>query len=234
MVSQIRRAHQARLDAAGRALITHVTTVDSTNRALADAWRSNPGLPTWRTIVAEHQTGGRGRYDRTWVDAPGHCLLFSTLVRIPAPFLSWVSALAGMASVRAAAAVGYEAGLKWPNDLIVRGRKVGGILAEHLGTSGGAEAHGKDREDGSWGVDTVVVGVGINGDVTPSDAGAIAGCLVEDEYGPIDRDALLEALLRAYRDLVAPAFVVASAHATGRPKALVTAGRLKLVRSPLI
>jgi BirA family transcriptional regulator, biotin operon repressor / biotin---[acetyl-CoA-carboxylase] ligase len=98
-------------------------------------------------LVAESQTAGRGRLGRHWTSPPGAGLTFSVLLRpdgVPGALLGWLPLLAGVAAaaaVRAVAAV--EPGLKWPNDVLAGGAKLGGILAER---TGGA----------------IVVGIGIN------------------------------------------------------------------------
>src|SRR3981081_3629945 len=81
------------------------------------------GLPIGSVVVAEHQTAGRGRLDRRWESRPGTALLVSFVLR-PNPLLSLA------AGVAAAEACGNEVRLKWPNDLLLDGRKVGGILVE--------------------------------------------------------------------------------------------------------
>jgi BirA family transcriptional regulator, biotin operon repressor / biotin---[acetyl-CoA-carboxylase] ligase len=90
------------------------------------------GLPEGTVAVAEHQTAGRGRSGRDWHDEPGETLLASVLLRPPAraPIaqLSLVCGLAVVETVGAVSAVG--AGIKWPNDVLVDGRKVAGILLE--------------------------------------------------------------------------------------------------------
>jgi len=80
-------------------------------------------LPIGSVVVAEHQTAGRGRLDRRWESPPGTALLAS-FVLPPNPLLSLA------AGVAAAQACGGEVRLKWPNDLLLRGAKVGGILVE--------------------------------------------------------------------------------------------------------
>jgi BirA family biotin operon repressor/biotin-[acetyl-CoA-carboxylase] ligase len=80
-------------------------------------------LPIGSVVVAEHQTAGRGRLDRRWETPPGTALLVSFVLR-PNPLLSLA------AGVAAAEACGHEVRLKWPNDLLLHGGKVGGILVE--------------------------------------------------------------------------------------------------------
>ncbi|HLQ62947.1 MAG TPA: biotin--[acetyl-CoA-carboxylase] ligase [Candidatus Acidoferrales bacterium] len=81
------------------------------------------GLPLGSVVVADHQTAGRGRGDRVWETPPGTALLASFVVP-PQPLLSLACGVA------AAEACGARVRLKWPNDLLLGGRKVGGILVE--------------------------------------------------------------------------------------------------------
>jgi len=74
-------------------------------------------------VVADYQTGGRGRLERRWVSPAGTALLVSYVLE-PHPLLSLA------AGVAAAEACGRDVLLKWPNDLLLAGRKVGGILVE--------------------------------------------------------------------------------------------------------
>jgi BirA family biotin operon repressor/biotin-[acetyl-CoA-carboxylase] ligase len=109
--------------------------------------------------TAEHQTEGRGRLGRVWVDAPGSGLTFSVVLRPPPPVARWPE-LTVVAARAVAAALGPEAAIKAPNDVLVRGRKVAGVLAE----AG----------------ERVVVGVGVNVGVVPWEgAGAVEADRVE-------------------------------------------------------
>lgn len=91
--------------------------------------------------VAGHQRTGRGRFDRVWLDEPGRSVAMSMLVRPTRPFheWGWLSLLAGMAvadGIRRSSGVGTDrVSLKWPNDALVDGRKVCGILSETDGRS---------------------------------------------------------------------------------------------------
>ncbi len=78
-------------------------------------------------VVADHQTAGRGRLDHTWEAPPGTALLVS-FVLSPSPLLSMATGVA------AAEACGAGVRVKWPNDLLLRGRKVGGVLVEATAT----------------------------------------------------------------------------------------------------
>ena len=157
--------------------------VDSTNAYVREQARF--GAPEGLVAVADHQTEGRGRLGRRWESPPGANLLASVLLRPnidPADLhlCTTVVALAAMDACRVVAGVGTL--LKWPNDLLVEGAKVAGILAE-------AEFAGAE-------LSAVVVGIGINvGWPGPPEAG---GTSLEAATGsPVDRRALLHALLAA-------------------------------------
>lgn len=111
---------------------------------LADA---AAGAGEGSVLVAEVQTAGRGRLGRNWQSTSGAGLTFSVLLRpaaVPAAQYGWLPLLAGVAVAAAArAAAAVEALLKWPNDVLVGGRKLAGILAESRG-------------------EAVVIGMGIN------------------------------------------------------------------------
>jgi BirA family biotin operon repressor/biotin-[acetyl-CoA-carboxylase] ligase len=95
--------------------------------------RPAKGLVSPLLVVADAQSGGRGRFDRRWVSPAGINVYMSVVLRpeLPprkAPLLSLVCALACATAIKACS--GLEAGLKWPNDLMAGGRKLGGILLE--------------------------------------------------------------------------------------------------------
>lgn len=106
----------------------HRLACTSTQRLL------QPGLPEGAVAVCEEQTAGRGRLGRTWTAPAGAAVLCSILLRPPpgrqAAELSLVGGLAVAEVVEEA--LGAPAGLKWPNDVLVSGRKLAGILAESV------------------------------------------------------------------------------------------------------
>jgi BirA family transcriptional regulator, biotin operon repressor / biotin---[acetyl-CoA-carboxylase] ligase len=117
-------------------------------------------------VVADHQSAGRGRRDRTWVAPPGGSLLVSVLLRPPAAVAAAVTMAAGVALVEAVEEdAGVAAGLKWPNDLVAATpageRKLAGILAEADWPAGSQVSAGyRSPAPGERAV--VVVGVGVN------------------------------------------------------------------------
>ena len=155
-----------------------VEETGSTNTDLLGAAAS--GARDRSVLMARHQTAGRGRLDRTWIAPPGSNLLVSLLFRqVPAQAneLTRRVALAAVAACRAIA--GVTPTLKWPNDLLLDGRKLAGVLAQ----SGGP------------GPDYVVVGIGVNVRWAPDEAAKLG-----EQYDPAD---LLDALLHAYDELPA-------------------------------
>jgi BirA family biotin operon repressor/biotin-[acetyl-CoA-carboxylase] ligase len=103
----------------------------SSNTDLLAATRD--AAPEGSVLAAEAQTAGRGRLGRAWVSPPGAALTFSVLLRpdaVPAARQGWVPLLAGVALASALREQGVPATLKWPNDVLIAGAKVAGILAE--------------------------------------------------------------------------------------------------------
>jgi BirA family biotin operon repressor/biotin-[acetyl-CoA-carboxylase] ligase len=89
--------------------------------------------PEGATVAADHQTHGRGRLGRTWEDTPGRSILISVLLRPRPPMPLWpeLSLVAGEAVARALRSeTGVDASLRHPNDVVIAGRKLVGILAE--------------------------------------------------------------------------------------------------------
>jgi BirA family biotin operon repressor/biotin-[acetyl-CoA-carboxylase] ligase len=163
-----------------------VRSTGSTNADLLAAARA--GAPGGTVLVAEEQTAGRGRLDRSWHSEPGAALLFSVLLRpagVPPGSRGWLPLLTGVAVTTAVRAqTGVEATLKWPNDVLsgsgipgVSG-KLAGILAEQSG-------------------EAIVVGVGLNVGTDRSELPAPrATSLWLEGAAGADRQAILLAALR--------------------------------------
>lgn len=112
--------------------------IASTNAYLADI--AHRQYASGRVCLAEYQTAGKGRRGRQWVSPFGHNIYLSLLWHYPdgPAAIAGLSLAMGVAVVRALAKLGLdEVGLKWPNDIYWRGRKLGGILIEVSGESGG-------------------------------------------------------------------------------------------------
>ncbi|MDF3812459.1 MULTISPECIES: biotin--[acetyl-CoA-carboxylase] ligase [Rhodopseudomonas] len=130
--------------------ILHVAEIDSTNRALIDLGKT--GVEHGTVLVANHQTRGRGKGSRSWFSTQSGSLCVSVLIRTGRPIeqASQLTLLGAVALWEAVAdQAGIAASIKWPNDLLVDGRKISGILAE---------AH----TDPAGELDFVVLGFGLN------------------------------------------------------------------------
>jgi BirA family biotin operon repressor/biotin-[acetyl-CoA-carboxylase] ligase len=120
---------QALQDAAGPDWsVRLLAEADSTNAVAAVAPARN------LVVIAEHQTAGRGRLDRTWETPPGTALTFSAVFD-PVVDGSWWPVIPLAAGVAVARAIGAPARLKWPNDVVLDEEKVCGILVERLATT---------------------------------------------------------------------------------------------------
>lgn len=127
----------------------------STNTTLVEWLREGRDLSDGLVLAARSQTAGRGRYERRWLAQPGRNLTFSMLLRSDVPHLQLLS-LPMAAALGVAAYLegcGIAAQTKWPNDVLVSGRKICGILAE--------------RREG------VVLGIGLNVNMNADEAAAI-------------------------------------------------------------
>lgn len=157
----------------------HVTVVEETGSTNADLLASAAeGAPHRTVLTARHQTAGRGRLDRRWDAPPGANLLVSLLVR-PAPEHPHlvVQRVALAAAVACERLSGVRPELKWPNDLLLDGAKLAGVLAQ---SRLGADS-------------AIVVGIGINCGWAPE-----GGARLGDAVAPL---ALLAELLRCYDEL---------------------------------
>jgi len=166
-------------------------SVGSTND-LAREW-ARAGAPDWALVVADWQTAGRGRGNRTWETKQGG-LAFSIVLR-PSPqetaHLTRFTALAGLGLVHALAGLGLRAQVKWPNDVLLLGKKVAGVLVET-----------------EWCEETLtdlVVGMGVNLSKASEPDPVILrypATSVERAFEqPLDRWAFLAQILRAMMDL---------------------------------
>ena len=150
----------------GRRVLLYDVT-DSTNDRAAELAASSANAGT--VVVAHSQTAGRGQHGRLWQSPPGSSLLLSVLLfpplplRRPALLTAWAAVCVGEAILRA---TGLQARIKWPNDLLLRGKKVCGILIESRVPS--SEDLTRNSELGTRS-DPVVVGIGLNVNQTPAD-----------------------------------------------------------------
>lgn len=166
-----------------------VETTDSTNADVIAACIADPaGWPHLALRLTTDQRAGRGRLDRPWVAPPGTALAVSVVVRVgelPVGSRSWLPLIAGAAMTRAAAGqmrgTEHTAAMKWPNDVLVDGGKICGILAEAV------PGH----------PDAVVIGTGINTRMTDADLPVANAVSFQSVGVDVDEDILLAEYLGA-------------------------------------
>ncbi|MDQ4064934.1 MAG: biotin--[acetyl-CoA-carboxylase] ligase, partial [Actinomycetota bacterium] len=171
----------------GRAL-RYVDEIASTNTAAME-WATR-GAPHGAVVVTDHQTGGRGRWGRSWFSLPGKLLQFSLILRseLEVERHGLLTAALGVAVADALGPItGRATTIKWPNDVLVNDKKVAGILVE-THTTGST-------------IVIAVCGVGINvslerDDLPPEIAARASSLLLETTRELPDRSALLAAVLR--------------------------------------
>jgi BirA family biotin operon repressor/biotin-[acetyl-CoA-carboxylase] ligase len=175
-----------------RGAIVHRDTIDSTNRLAAELARD--GAAEGTVVVAEQQTAGRGRLGRSWV-SPARLNLYASIVLRPAmpplevPRLTLVAGIAVAQAIAESAALAPE--IKWPNDVLLGGKKVAGVLTE-------LEAEAER-------VRFVIVGIGVNLNASradfPAELQSKATSVALASGAPVDRAAFAGRLLSALDDL---------------------------------
>lgn len=156
-------------------------SVESTNDEARELGRT--GAAEGVIVIAERQTAGRGRRGAAWFSPPGESLAFSILVRPDEPKALWprLALAAGLAVAEAVESFGLEAGIKWPNDIWISGKKVSGILVEA-------------------GADFAVVGIGLNVNSTgfPVEVAAIATSMRIEADCEFPRSEVLGEIIRKF------------------------------------
>jgi BirA family biotin operon repressor/biotin-[acetyl-CoA-carboxylase] ligase len=196
--------------------IYHFFKTDSTNRVGLDLGRA--GEPEGAVILAEEQTAGRGRAGRAWHSERAAGIYVTLLLRpklapVQAPLLTMMAGLSAHAAVEKV--TGLAVDLKWPNDLLIRGKKVGGILTEMHADPGMVEF--------------VIVGIGlnVNQEKFPGELANIATSLRVETGKMQSRMELLVRLLREFESdynrflregvpSVVKRFEVVSSYASGK------------------
>ncbi len=152
------------------------------------------GAPEGTLVIAEEQTAGRGRMGRKWHSPRGKGIYMSLVLkpRVPVFFTPQLTLLTAVAVCRAIRKfVGVDVGIKWPNDLLIAGKKVCGILLEISG----------DDERLKY----VIAGIGISANLEPEDYSEelrkIATSLAIEKGEPIEREALIQAILKDFEEL---------------------------------
>ncbi len=167
--------------------VFHFKQVDSTNSA---AFRhAEKGAEPGSVFVADYQTKGRGKWGRNWISPKGKNLLFSILLRpnlkgSEAPMLTQISCRS-VASVLKEK-LKLKTSFKRPNDILVRGKKICGILVEAKGFNNGR-------------IESAVVGIGLNVNASPDELVPGATSILAETGKKCSRKELLESLLEQLR-----------------------------------
>ncbi len=167
--------------------IFHFFRTDSTNRVALEL--GHAGEPEGAVVLAEEQTAGRGRGGRAWHSERATGIYVTLLLRpklapVQAPLLTMMAGLSAHSAVQAL--TGLEVDLKWPNDLLVRGRKLGGILTE------------MHAEPGQIRFVIVGIGLNVNQEKFPGELANLATSLRAETGKPQSRMQLLVRLLHEF------------------------------------
>lgn len=174
--------------AAGRVEVRVVQETGSTN---ADLMAALPALAGPVLLLAHNQTAGRGRAGRSWLSEAGKSLTFSLAWKfsVPVHALAGLPLAVGVGLAEALAAFGAEVRLKWPNDLMLQGRKLAGVLIESAAAG-----------DGSW----AVTGVGLNMALDNSTVAQLGRPVATLPWlAELDRDVLMASLLSSLAETMA-------------------------------
>lgn len=194
-----------RLDHPGRR-IDYYASIGSTMHAAA-------GLPKGSVVVAGEQTAGQGRHGHSWHSEPGSGLYCSIVLDVPVAqeVLPTITLALGLATVEAVQSVsGLRSDIRWPNDLMLRGRKVAGILVQMANA-----------------VPVAGIGINVNHSEFPEEIAQLATSLRIEAGHDFDREAILAALLPSVdrwsevlvdegREAIVRSFSAASSYVSGK------------------
>ncbi len=174
--------------------LRHFHSVGSTNSLAVAEAQAGARLGVW---IADEQTAGRGRGGHRWHSAVGDGLYVSALIvpGLPATRALWISLATGLAARRAILeASGLQAEIRWPNDLLLNGRKCGGVLVESTILA----AEGESTETMRYAV--IGVGINVNHESFPDELREVATSLRMEAGREVARERLLVSLLRGLED----------------------------------
>lgn len=183
------RTVETRLDTqfVGRRVV-YLTSTSSTQDVARNEAESN--APSGTVVMAEEQLSGRGRFGRAWVSPSGKNLYFTLIMRPPLQQLRSLSIIAPLAvAVAVEKCTGISARIKWPNDVLINGRKLSGILIE-------TELSGQSVKYALVGI-----GVNVNFDVEASEVADIATSVKRELGHETSREELFATLLNQFEAL---------------------------------
>lgn len=184
----------------GKEHYCYLKEIDSTNNYAKKL--AAQGYPEGTLVIAERQTAGRGRRGRQWHSEPGQAIFMSLILRpaLPIKELSRITLFIAVAVVDTLERFGIKSGIKWPNDVLINGRKIAGILTEAV----------TDMD----GIEYIVTGIGLNVNNRiadfPEEFRGIATTMREEAGQSIPRVEVLQEFLwqleRGYRQMISGGF----------------------------
>lgn len=168
--------------------------VDSTNEFAKSLLKE---VQEWTVVIADVQKRGKGRLGKTWYSPP-EGLWFSVILK-PNSLCQLIPLVAGVAVCEAVKELGVDARIKWPNDILINGKKVAGILAEFEEVQLSGDAFAANPYLASQGIQPIVVlGVGINLNISefPEEIKNIATSLLLEKGKPFDKEKVFKLVLK--------------------------------------
>ena len=151
-------------------VIRHRSLVSST---MDEAWEmARQGATDGSVVIADEQSAGRGRHKRSWVSGHAQDILCSIVLRPRLSLVPELLMIAALACVDVAETYGLTAGIKWPNDVQITGKKLAGVIAESITGPGSgndtvpSSISGGDSESANV---VAVIGIGLNVNLNPMD-----------------------------------------------------------------
>lgn len=137
------------------------------------AWEMARGdAPDGSVVIADEQSAGRGRHKRSWVSGGAEDILCSIVLKPRLSLVPELLMIAALACVDVAETYGLTAGVKWPNDVQINGRKLAGVIAESItgaGSDNGTVPSSISRSDSEPAGVIAVIGIGLNVNLNPMD-----------------------------------------------------------------
>jgi BirA family biotin operon repressor/biotin-[acetyl-CoA-carboxylase] ligase len=182
----VRKFHEFRQGDFGKRLI-YFDEIDSTNRLGSDLARV--GATEGTVILADAQTQGRGRNTHTWYSPGGVNLYFTLVLFPPAERLHYLPYVAGLSIAQAIDHLGIDCDLKWPNDILINGKKTGGVLIQ------------TSIEENRLQFALVGIGINVNTGTFPEELQSIAISLAQAVGREIDRERFFAQVLFEFEQL---------------------------------
>lgn len=168
-------------------VLYYFETQESTNLTAEELAGDN--VPEGVVVLANEQTGGRGRKDRSWFSPPDQNVYFSIIVRPHGSRLHFLPFMAALSVIRAIRGLEIKGDLKWPNDVLAGGRKLAGVLMQ------------TSTEQNTLRYAIVGVGINVNTADFPEELSATATSIAREKKETVSRESLLASVLMEFERL---------------------------------